>query len=690
MLSRLRRAGWSIQAHFLLYSSALLIPALIFSCLMILRSASLERSIVKSEITGVARNVATAIDGELSATITSLTSLASSPALTDGNLKTFYEQAAAARHYSGIDYFLTSRSGKLLLTTSEPWAAQEEADVKRASPVVAANVVDAPGPVVSDLAPHGPSNGPPAFTISVAVKRGSKAIYVLSAQISSLRINDMLQREQLDRGWVATVIDRKGQVVAQSKDFDAHVGTPWRGGNSIEPSTETGLESIVDTDGEPVLRARHYSQQSGWLISTTVPERIANRPIVHSWALVATLALSFAILSALLAYLFGRRLSDPVRGLVQGARALGRGEIVVPLPSSIIEVRAVGEALSTASHKRQQMEQSLRESEDRLRLALTSAETGAWDWNLKTGTLTWDQRMRELWGLNADDHVSYDVFTAALHSIDREVTAAAIQQALNPDEPGEYDVEYRVKGVRDGVERWIAAKGRTHFVNGKAVRMAGTARDVTESKRWEEHIQLLMREVTHRSKNLLAVIQAMARQTKLASRDVNDFEVRFSGRLQALAASHDLLVQRDWKGASMSEVVKSQLGHYLDQQASQIEIEGPSLVVTPEAAQNIGLAVHELSTNAAKYGALSVPDGRVHVSWIRADDAGDGGGRLRLSWTERGGPDVVRPERRGFGQVVTEHLTARALQGNANLIFEQKGVCWTLDIPDTHVLATHA
>jgi PAS domain S-box-containing protein len=657
---------------------------------MILRSASLERSIVESEITGVARNVAIAIDGELSATITSLTSLASSPALTDGNLKTFYEQAAAARHFSGIDYFLTSRGGKLLLTTSEPWAAQENAEVRRASPVAADNVLDAPGPVVSDLTTDGQSSGPPSFTISVAVKRGSKAIYVLSARITSRRINEMLQREKLDPGWVATVVDRKGRVVARSKDFEERVGSPWRDGNNIELHTETGLERTFDAEAQPVLRAKHFSQQSGWLISTTVPERIANRPIVHSWALVATLALSFAILSALLAYLFGQRLSDPVRGLVQGARALGRGEIVAPLPSSIVEVSAVGEALSTASQKRRQMEQSLRESEDRLRLALASAETGAWDWNLNTGALTWDQRMRELWGLSADDLVSYDVFAAALHPIDREPATAALAQAQNPDDPGEYDVEYRVRGVRDGVERWIGVKGRTHFTNGKAVRMAGTARDVTERKRWEEHIQLLMREVTHRSKNLLAVIQAMARQTKLASRDVKDFEVRFSGRLQALAAAHDLLVQRDWKGASMSEVVKSQLGHYLDQQASQIEIEGPSLIVTPEAAQNIGLAVHELSTNAAKYGALSVPDGRVHVCWMRADRAADGSGRLRVSWTERGGPDVIRPSHRGFGQVVTEQLTARALHGNANLMFEQKGVCWTLDIPDSHVLAPHA
>jgi PAS domain S-box-containing protein len=375
-----------------------------------------------------------------------------------------------------------------------------------------------------------------------------------------------------------------------------------------------------------------------------------------------------------------------VRALVEGARELGRGDTVAPINSSIREVRDVGEALAKASETRQQMERSLRESEDRLRLALASADTGTWDWDLKSGALTWDQRMRELWGLGPDDPVSFDIFVSALNPLDRESTFAAIERAQDAAAQVEYNVEHRVNGVCDGVERWVAAQGRAHFADGVPARMTGTARDITERKRWEEHTQLLMREVTHRSKNLLAVIQAMARQTKLASRSVNDFEVRFSGRLQALAASHDLLVQRDWHGVSISELVKSQLGHYLDQHASQIEIEGQGLIVTPEAAQNIGLAVHELSTNAAKYGALSVPEGRVAVRWAQTINGSDDA-RLRMSWTESGGPEVSSPSHKGFGQVVTEQLTARALQGKANLLFEPGGVCWTLDIPARHILA---
>jgi PAS domain S-box-containing protein len=680
MLSRFSQGGWSIQAHFLLYSAALLIPALIFSGLMILRSASIERAAMEDDVNGVARTVSAALDRELAAMTTTLTALASSPALTEGDLKAFYSQAMAARDVSGIDFLLTSRNDKLLLTTRIPWGE----DVPAESPVDTKEVIQTGAPEVSNLYRGELPGGVPTFLISVPVKRGNKTLFVLSASIPSTRILEIFQLEALEPGWVAVVTDRTGAVVARSPEPQAKAGSvPVRREGAKE--TQPGLWRSTDSDGESVLRAATYSRRSGWLVSTSVPELIANRPIVRSWALVATLAVSFGLLSALLAFLFGRRISDPVKTLARRAAELGRNVTIAPITSSILEVREVGEALVEASKTREQIEQSLRESEDRLRVSLSSAETGAWDWDLTTGVLTWDARMRELWGLSLDDPVSFDVFASALNPLDRDATFAAVERSQDPAIGAEYDVEYRVKGVRDGVERWVAAKGRAQFADGKPMRMSGTARDITEKKRWEEHTQLLMREVTHRSKNLLAVIQAMARQTKLASRDVNDFEVRFSGRLQALAASHDLLVQRDWHGVALPELVRSQLAHYLDQHATQITIEGPGLIVTPEAAQNIGLAVHELSTNAAKYGALSVPEGRVAVHWSQF--VNDGVNRLQVSWLETGGPKVIPPSRKGFGQLVTEQLTARALQGTAQLQFAPAGVSWKLDIPASHLLA---
>jgi len=680
MLERIRRHHWSIQAQFLFYSLALLLPALIFSALMFLRAATFEREGMQREITAVMRSAAIAIDRELAATATTLKALASSPSLAGGELKAFYGQAMAAQEVGGNHFFLTRANGKQLVNTRATWGAP--------LPQTSANdwkeVVATGKPQVSnlyqDIMAHGPT-----FSISVPVKRGKRVAYVLSASIAPERIYEILKSENLDNGWIASVTDRAGVNIARSRDFGQAVGRVLRRDLWEGSKQHSGIWRTTDGDGIPVLWASTHSQQSGWLVSVAVPVAIANLPIVRSWSLVAILGMSFGLLSALLAFLFGRRISDPVKQLVAGAGALGRGERVPPVTSSIREVRAVSDALVQASETRRKMEHSLRDGEDRLRLALASADTGTWDWDITTDALTWDDRMRELWGLEPDGAVTIDTYLSALHPQDRERTLAAIKSAQDPDDPLEYDVEHRVRRARDGVECWVVAKGRAHFSNGVPVRMTGTARDITERKHWEEHTQLLMREITHRSKNLLAVIQAMARQSKVGSKTVADFEARFSGRLQALAASHDLLVQRDWHGVSVAELVKSQLGHYLDDHANQIELDGANMIFTPEAAQNIGLAVHELSTNAAKYGALSVPEGVVSVRWGCIQNGSDEA-RFQMVWRERGGPDVTPPAHRGFGQVVLEQLAARALQGHSGLEFAPEGVCWTLDIPASHML----
>lgn len=218
---------------------------------------------------------------------------------------------------------------------------------------------------------------------------------------------------------------------------------------------------------------------------------------------------------------------------------------------------------------------------------------------------------------------------------------------------------------------------------GTTVGLTGAAVDVTERKENEQHLRLLMRELTHRSKNLLAVIQAMARQTARHAGSIDNFVEIFSARLQALSKSHDLLVQESWYGASLNDMVRSQLGHHLDRENSQFTIEGPSLFLKPEAAQNIGLAIHELSTNAAKYGALSVPTGHVDIIWARRTP--EAGGGFELSWRERGGPAVAKPEGRGFGSLVIERNLARALDGKVELDFAPSGLVCTVSVPESHL-----
>jgi PAS domain S-box-containing protein len=203
--------------------------------------------------------------------------------------------------------------------------------------------------------------------------------------------------------------------------------------------------------------------------------------------------------------------------------------------------------------------------------------------------------------------------------------------------------------------------------------------DISVRRQAEERMQLVMRELTHRSKNLLAVIQAIARQAAASSPDIEAFHRDFGERLRSLARSHDLLVASNWEGAPINELVHSQLAFLGRTDQARIEIDGVSMMLAPEAAQNLGLALHELATNAVKHGALSTPAGAVTIKWnVRQEPGGDQ--RLLFAWREHGGVAARPPRRRGFGHVVLEEIVPGMLGGAATLAFAPEGVTWTLDV----------
>ena len=203
--------------------------------------------------------------------------------------------------------------------------------------------------------------------------------------------------------------------------------------------------------------------------------------------------------------------------------------------------------------------------------------------------------------------------------------------------------------------------------------------DITERRKSEEHLRLLLRELTHRSKNLLAVIQAMARQTARHAGSTEAFLEQFGARLQALATSHDLLVRESWHGVSLQELIRSQLGPYLNSGKPRVAISGDSVLLKPDVAQSLGLALHELTANAEKFGALSVPDGRISIHWRRVPQSD--GEAVELLWTEADGPEVAPRARRGFGTLVLEGNLPRSLDAEVELAFPREGVRCRIIIP---------
>jgi PAS domain S-box-containing protein len=282
-----------------------------------------------------------------------------------------------------------------------------------------------------------------------------------------------------------------------------------------------------------------------------------------------------------------------------------------------------------------------------------------------------------LFGL-AVDHIIGRTDDDVLPADSRPAIVALKREALRSGEAQDAEISIKAEGEARWYDLHIEPLGDA---NTGIVGLSCAAVDVTERKEGEAHLRLLMRELTHRSKNLLAVIQGLARQTARHVNSVDTFLDQFGARLQALATSHDLLVQESWHGASLAELMRVYLGQ--NPYRSQVEMDGPAIYLKPEATQSLGLALHELTTNAVACGALSKAGGKVAVTWQRLSaEQGDG---VELVWRESGGPTVMAPDQRGFGSLMVERNLVRSLDAEVDLTFAPDGVRCRIVIPSSHL-----
>lgn len=229
----------------------------------------------------------------------------------------------------------------------------------------------------------------------------------------------------------------------------------------------------------------------------------------------------------------------------------------------------------------------------------------------------------------------------------------------------------------DGQFRWFLSRAVPIRDDDGAIRYwFGTNTDVTEMRDAEQRIELLLQEVNHRSKNMLAIIRSLARRSDL---DGPAFLERFDQRLAAIAANQDLLVSRSWSTVPLNEMVDAQLGT-LGDVAAQCEAHGPRVLLSPRAVESLAMAIHEMATNAIKYGALSVPTGKVRIEWSLVEQA-DQGGRFSIRWQESGGPPVTPPSRRGFGTRVIVQAPRHSLTADVEATYPPEGFVWTLSCP---------
>jgi two-component sensor histidine kinase/PAS domain-containing protein len=302
-------------------------------------------------------------------------------------------------------------------------------------------------------------------------------------------------------------------------------------------------------------------------------------------------------------------------------------------------------------------------------LAMTASRMGTWRYTFADNVCVYDENAQRLYGLTEACFVHDEAgVKSKFHPDDQELMWSRVAGVLDPQGEGRYDVEYRVKQL-DGSWRWLGAWGLVEFEGDgperKPAAIAGASRDLTERKQAEELQRLLLNELNHRIKNTLATIQAIAAQTLRAARDLPSAREALERRIVSMAQAHDLLTLRAWTGANLTDVVMRALDAFTP---AQVKMSGSAIDVSPKHALALSLALHELATNATKYGALSRPEGRVIVNWdVRQ-------GMLHLDWEESGGPPVAAPTRKGFGSRLLEELVGRDLGGDVKLNFDVSGV----------------
>lgn len=310
----------------------------------------------------------------------------------------------------------------------------------------------------------------------------------------------------------------------------------------------------------------------------------------------------------------------------------------------------------------------------RLSLAIDAARIGTWEWDLRSGESVWSDRCRDLFGCQSDEvRHTLDAWSDHLHPDDAVDTRDQFMRSLENGTP--YHLVYRSVQPNGGVT-WCEARGQHETdADGRPRRLMSVVVDITEHKTAEARQRLMLEELHHRVKNTLATVQAISALTGRYAKNFEEFQRAFTTRMQAVGRTHTMLVTGNWQRIDIRMLLAAELDSFASSAGQRITFSGPNIALPSQSALSLALAIHELTTNAAKYGALSVPHGRVHVAWKMLETCDDGGAQcFEFDWQESGGPPVSAPKRRGFGSKLLQSLFRGHDNMGADMTFCREGL----------------
>ncbi len=664
------RPLWQLQV---MLGCAIIAPLLLFGVYTGIRITDAQLREVRNVLMSEARILSAGVDREIIGEIERLQALAASPSLRQGDFAEFQRQAEASLALlQRGNIVLIDRNMQQLVNTFVPFGKPLP---KAVVPKPVERTFSTGKPQVTGLF-MAPVVDQFMFGITVPVEIGGESRYVLGRSQDQRALARLVAANELPPGWLVVVADRAHRVIARSEQEDAFIGkelpaAQWHRAGS------GGVFEFTDSEAQHSLQAYAWSDLTGWETAVWAPKVLLEAPARALWWTIALTALLAFMLVVALASWLGRIVARSVGHAASAAIALGKGDPPPLSGTPVAEVNTLMAELRGAAARRQAAEDLLRESERTFRAMFEVSSVGKIEVDPKTGRfLRANAAMCKFVGYSEAELLARTVLDIT-HPDDRD-RARELLRRMVTGELAVFDMEKRYIR-KDGNTVWARVTANIiRDESGQPLRDTAVVQDITERKEREEREHLLMREVNHRAKNMLSVVDSIAHQT--ATRNPEGFIERFSQRIQALSANQDLLVRNEWNGVEIADLVRAQLAHFADLIGSRIAMRGPKLRLNPASAQAIGLALHELATNAGKYGALSTDWGHVDVCW------GIDGDTLTTSWTERDGPPVSAPQRRGFGTIVMEAMAERSVDGNVDLDYAPSGLTWRLTCPAANAL----
>jgi PAS domain S-box-containing protein len=470
--------------------------------------------------------------------------------------------------------------------------------------------------------------------------------------------------------WVVGVGDRQGVYVARSQRSQEVSGPRGVADYLAKAVAPSGIFTATNQFGDTLLAGYTHSPLSGWLFAANVPLAVVAAPFWNSLYLVLALGSIALALSFFLTFMVGRILTHETSQLAERAGLLSNGGALAPLKTRLAEFAVVDEAFTAAQRK-------IRARTSELEAVLETAPVAVWFTYDPTGRQVIRNRFAaELMGVPAEsrgtfgDPVTVVETTARKHGKlvtrhDRPLTRAMRGEFTDHEE-----YAYR---LADGSERSLLTSARPIYnEEGAIVGAVQVSLDISERKRGEEQRRLLARELAHRVKNNLAIVQSLAHRTIQNSNSLEEAATALNARLSALASAHDVLNRNDFRMGGFRDILqKSILTHAA---TDRVTASGPNVALPPDQVMSVTLSLHELLTNAQKYGALSTDGGRISVDWHVADNV------LSVVWRETGGPEASPPAKAGFGTMLLQRATQSA-GGKAEMSFSAQGFRCLLTYP---------